>query len=138
MRKRLVALVALVGIVAMMGCGYYTAGVARAAARYTDAASVSVSLNISGGKASCSGQIKPNASNKKAKVTIKLQKKTGSSWTTMQTWSKTATGLAGAKASGTRAVTAGLTYRVYLTGYVYDSNGNVLESITKASASKVA
>lgn len=89
-------------------------------------------------KASCSGQIKPNASNKKAKVTIKLQKKTGSSWTTMQTWSKTATGLAGAKASGTRAVTAGLTYRVYLTGYVYDSNGNVLESITKASASKVA
>ena len=71
-------------------------------------------------------------------MTIKLQKKTGSSWTTMQTWSKTATGLAGAKASGTRAVTAGLTYRVYLTGYVYDSNGNVLESITKASASKVA
>ena len=34
MRKRLVALVALVGIVAMMGCGFYTAGVARAAALY--------------------------------------------------------------------------------------------------------
>ena len=59
MRKRLVALVALVGIVAMMGCGYYTAGVARAAARYTDAASVSVSLNISGARPPAADRLSP-------------------------------------------------------------------------------
>lgn len=60
------------------------------------------------------------------KVVVRLQQLTDSGWSTIKTW--TATDAGSAYASGVYAVHSGYTYRVSVTGYVYDDNGNLLET----------
>ncbi len=66
-----------------------------------------------------------------AYVKVELQRKDGTSWTTIKTW--TDRGGAYAMASSYYAVTSGYQYRLKLTHKAYDSNGNLIETITKYS-----
>ena len=57
---------------------------------------------------------------------VRLQQLTDTGWSTIKTWSSTSVG--SASVSKTYAVYAGYTYRTSVTGYVYDSNGNIIET----------
>ena len=62
------------------------------------------------------------------KVVVKLQQLTDTGWTTLKSW--TVTDTQSAFASGTYAVHRGYTYRVSVTGYIYNSNGTLVETGT--------
>ena len=59
-------------------------------------------------------------------VIVRLQQKLDSGWYTVKSWSDTGTG--GAGASGSYAVARGYDYRVTVSAYVYDDNGNIVET----------
>ena len=61
-------------------------------------------------------------------VIVRLQQLKDTGWATIKSW--TSTGTLTASASGSYAVYSGYTYRVSVTGYVYDSNGNLVETGT--------
>ncbi len=73
-------------------------------------------------------QVPPNYD---AYVKVELQRKNGSSWTTIKTWTDRYE--AYAMVSNYYAVTSGYQYRLKLTHKAYDSNGNLIETITKYS-----
>lgn len=62
------------------------------------------------------------------KVIVRLQQLKDTGWATIKSW--TSTGTLTASTSGSYAVYSGYTYRVSVTGYVYDSNGNLVEAGT--------
>ena len=64
-------------------------------------------------------------------VKVELQQKNGTSWTTIKTW--TNQGGSYAMVSSYYAVTSGYKYRLKLTHKAYDSNGNLIETITDYS-----
>lgn len=84
-----------------------------------------LSINESTGIASCSGSISARNSYP-VKVTVQLQREDTTGWTAVKTWSNTGT-LATSVAKAW-AVFSGYNYRVYVIGFVYDSNGNIIES----------
>ena len=73
-------------------------------------------------------QVPPNYD---AYVKVELQQKNGTSWTTIKTWTDRYE--AYAMVSRNYAVTSGYQYRLKLTHKAYDSNGNLIETITKYS-----
>lgn len=62
------------------------------------------------------------------KVVVRLQQLQDTGWATIKSWTATDTQTVGT--SGTYAVYSGYTYRVSVTGYIYDSNGNLVEAGT--------
>ncbi len=66
-----------------------------------------------------------------AYVKVELQQKNGTSWTTIKTWTDRDTDYA--MVSRYYAVMSGYQYRLKLTHMAYDSNGNLIETITKYS-----
>ena len=66
-----------------------------------------------------------------AYVKVELQRKNGSSWTTIKTW--TDQGGSYAMVRSYYAVMGEYDYRLKLTHKAYDSNGNLIETITKYS-----
>lgn len=60
------------------------------------------------------------------KTVVRLQQKLDSGWYTVKSWSDTGTCTAGA--SGSYAVARGYDYRVTVSAYVYDDNGNIVET----------
>jgi len=102
--------------------------------RYSLVKSSLASLTINGKQASCSGLIRANDSSASVSVTATLQKKSGSAWAFVDSWSSTGlSGAAGITASGTKTLSSG-TYRVKLSGTV-TINGSS-ESVTAYSAEK--
>jgi hypothetical protein len=95
--------------------------------QYVSLESVSSSLSISSGKATCKGVV-IGASGKTCSVQVTLQKKSGSSWLNVKTWS--ATGSTACTASGAYAISKGTSYRVKVIGKCGS------ESDTKYSAVK--
>lgn len=61
-------------------------------------------------------------------ITLKLQRYNNSKWNTVKTW--TASGMGRTVIDKNWAVVSGYTYRAYATFSVYDSNGNLLESVS--------
>ena len=103
---------------------------------YSDASRVYTNLSIdASGNAKCSGTVTANEKTKKCSITVTLKKKSGSSWTSVCSWSGSGTGITGASAGGTKKVSSG-TYKVVVTGKIKDAKGNVLETVTKESKSK--
>ena len=74
--------------------------------RYEYTNIISVSLSISGGRANCSGYVKPLGS-ESASIRVTLYKKNGSNWNYIQSWTGSATGGATAAASGSVSVSQG-------------------------------
>lgn len=102
--------------------------------RWTYLNSVSASLDINWlGVASCSGQALVRSSDK-IEVVVILQQYSSTGWVTINSWSST--GTTTTRASGQYAVARGYTYQVNVVAYVYDSNGNIIES-GSASQSRV-
>ena len=114
-----------------------TLGATTAFARYSHTAQISVTFSISGSTAACEGYVIPSSTENTASVSVRLQKKVGSSWNTVNTWSGTASG-AGfpAWAGGTYTLTSGYDYRVYVVGTVKDPSGTVLETTNITSSTK--
>ena len=102
---------------------------------YVYAKNVTANLTIdSSGNATCRGLITLRDSSYTVTITVKLQKKSGSSWTTLATWSDSGDGYAGASAGGTKKVSSGYSYRVSVSTVVKDSSGTVIERPAKNSA----
>lgn len=62
-------------------------------------------------------------------VECKLQRYNNSKWNTVKTW--TASGYGEAEVCKDWAVPSGYNYRAYATFKVYDSNGNLIESVSR-------
>lgn len=84
--------------------------------RYDKTSSITASLSISSGIATCKGKLTP-ADNYNCMLTVTLYKKNGNSWDFIQSWSDSATGGACASVSETRKVDRG-TYKVVSVGDV--------------------
>lgn len=100
---------------------------------YTHINSVSAGLSIdeTWGIATCSGGVDA----KKilpVKVTVNLQVYKDGYWQTLKTWSET--GTATANTSFSYAIASGYKYRTYTIGYVYNSEGVILESASAIQA----
>lgn len=99
--------------------------------RWTHIQSMTAGLDISfWGVATCNGQLTAYE-NVPIEIMMHLQQNKNGSWGTLRTWSIVGTGALSSEKQ--YAVERGYTYRVVVTGYVYDANGNILET---ASASK--
>ena len=103
--------------------------------RYTYASAVSANLSITSGTARAVGKVATDQ-NLKTSIIVRLQKEYSSGkWTTISTW--TGSNESGAsEAGGTKTLTSGYNYRVYVTGKVYDSAGTVIETVDKYSTTK--
>lgn len=103
--------------------------------RYAYVSEISSSLSISSGTARAVGVI---ATDQKLKTSIivRLQREYSSGkWTTISTW--TGSNESGnSEAGGTKALTSGYNYRVYVTGKVYNSAGTVVETVERYSTTK--
>lgn len=100
---------------------------------YEDTASVTATFSITGGVANCGGSVKPGSSTSSATVSVRLQRKEGGSWITIATWTGNSSSGYKASASGSKAVTSGYNYRVYVTGVVRNANGVIIERPNKTS-----
>lgn len=60
------------------------------------------------------------------KVVVQLQRLESGTWNTLQTWSNTGTFYA--TKAGSYAIAKGYTYRTKTIAFVYDTNGNIIES----------
>lgn len=99
--------------------------------RYTYVDSIIAELEIDStwGIATCSGEVLAKR-NMPVEVVVKLQKYVNEQWETLKTWSIQDS--FSAYASGHYAIDRGYDYRVYVVGYVYDSEGYVIDIATLA------
>ena len=104
--------------------------------RFTYIDSAAASLSFTGNTARAAGKITPY-DHRRTTVTVRLQKSSNgtSGWSTIGTW--TGSNASGTStAAGTKSVATGYYYRVQTTGKVYDSSGNVLETVVKTTSVK--
>lgn len=101
--------------------------------RYSYVSSISASLSINSGIAKAAGKVCP-CNNLKTSITVQLQREISSGiWSTISTWSGNNEN-GSSEAGGTRRLTSGYNYRVYVVGKVYDRFGTVIETVEKCSA----
>lgn len=94
--------------------------------RYTHIMDISAGMEVSFlGVANCRGALIAKT-NTPVKIIIRLQELDGSNWMTIKKWEFTDSG--SVSGTGDYAIYSGRSYRVHVTGYVYDANGNILES----------
>jgi len=84
-----------------------------------------LSINSSG-LATCDGYVALSNSNTNTTLTVNLQKYSGGSWISQQTWTASGTGTGSITKSGQRYVTSGK-YRVTVTAKIYSSSGTLIE-----------
>lgn len=99
--------------------------------RYTYIDLLRADLQISSlGVASCEGTVLLKTDDA-VKIVIRLQELDGANWMTIKKWEITGSG--SISGTGDYAVYSGSSYRVHVTVYVYDAQGNILESDTARS-----
>lgn len=96
--------------------------------------SAGLSIDTSG-QAHCSGSVTPASDSYTSYLTVSLQKYSGSSWSTVKSWSDSDVGQMGVIIDGYWYVTSG-TYRVCSTAQIYNSAGGLLETEPYYSATK--
>ena len=102
---------------------------------YEYVSSINASLSISSGTAKAAGKV-CSSDNLKTSITVRLQRKSSNgTWSTISTWTDSNNSGA-SEAGGTKTLTSGYSYRVYVTGKVYNSAGTVVETVDKYSATK--
>lgn len=82
-------------------------------------------IDESNGIATCVGEVRAREM-VQLKVVVQLQRLEDGMWNTLYTWSNTGTLFA--SKSGSYAIARGYTYRAKVTGFVYDADGNIIES----------
>lgn len=131
--KRVVALV-LVCAVLIVTLGSVAFASGDIMPRYDYTSNIRASLNITGGTATATGSITPDYSYRTS-VTVRLQRNDDGQWNTIKTWRGSNSGGC-SSAGGTKTVASGYTYRTFVTGYVYNSDGVVIEVVSLKSAEK--
>lgn len=101
--------------------------------RYAYADYVDATLSISGGTAYVDGEAQGKSNVTKVKITAVLQKKSGSSWSTVKSWSDTASDTYAYISETRSSLTSSATYRVKVTAVF---NGS--ETVTVYSDTEVA
>lgn len=101
--------------------------------RYTYIMTNSVTLTIdeTTGVATCNAYCYAT-SNYTVVVECELQQYINSDWSTLKTWTASGTRIASLNKSW--AVYSGYSYRAYATYYIYDGNGNLLETATNSNS----
>lgn len=84
-----------------------------------------IEIDESSGLTECTGMIAAKYTCP-VSVTMKLQMKIDDDWSTLETWR--AYGNWSATCDTQYVVYSGYEYRVFVLGYVYDNNGNIIES----------
>lgn len=96
--------------------------------RWSYFTAIAASLEINWlGIATYSGSAQVNGAYN-VKTVVRLQQLNSGRWITIDTLSFT--GLVSAAGQGKLAVESGYTYQAYVVAYVYDANGNILESVS--------
>lgn len=95
--------------------------------RYVGVSGSNCRLSISSKNAACTGTATLK-SGYSSKLTLILQKKSGSAWSTVQTWSGS-----GSSIRKSCKVSSG-TYRAVFTAKIYNSSGKYVETVTATSA----
>ncbi|MDD2300010.1 MAG: hypothetical protein PHU69_10270 [Fermentimonas sp.] len=103
-----------------------TQGVITPQFTYISLLSPGLSINSSG-KATCTGLASAYDSSHTTRLTVELQKSTSSGWSTIKSWSASATGVSIAAVEENYYVVYG-TYRVCATAKIYNASGTLLES----------
>ena len=93
----------------------YNVAMAEMSPMFVNIGSTSAELTISGSTANCVGEVWAYSTSSSCTISMKLQKKNGSSWTTLKTWSDDGNGSATMSESYT--ISSG-TYRVKVSGTV--------------------
>ena len=91
-----------------------------------------LSINSSG-RASCLGIASLYDESQTVQLTVSLQKQSGTSWSTVQSWTASGSGLSGVEIARDYYVVHG-TYRVCNTAKVYSATGTLLETASVYSA----
>ena len=99
---------------------------------YTYAGSVEANLSISGKTATAYVSLDGTSSAKSVKVTYSLQKKSGSNWSTVKTWTASSSTRFLNSQNSYSSLTSGAQYRVYATFTVTGTNRGT-ETITDYS-----
>lgn len=87
----------------------------------------------SSGKASCLGVASLYDESQTVQLTVSLQKLSGTSWSTVQSWTGSGSGLSGVEIARDYYVVHG-TYRVCNTARVYSAAGTLLETASAYSS----
>lgn len=99
--------------------------------RYTCTKVINADLVFNDGSASAWGEVIPHDSYE-TRITVNLQRCDDGTWVSLSVWTGHNTN-GKSEAGGTRNISTGHDYRVYVIGKVYDTNGNLLETVTKYS-----
>ncbi len=101
---------------------------AAAFARYSDIATIAAGLSLSGSTANVTGEVSAQDIPSAVSVVVRLEQKTGESWSTVTSWTKSST--MSALAGGTYTLPQRGTYRTKTIGTVNS------ETATKLSGEK--
>jgi hypothetical protein len=130
MKRKIIVFIALVLVLTII-TPLRNANASEINPRWTYIRSMTAGLDVSIlGIATCNGQFAAYE-NVPVEIIMHLKQLKNGSWGTLRTWSTT--GTCALNVEKQYAVEHGYTYKVVVTGYVYDANGNILET---ASASK--
>ena len=108
-----------------------------ATVKFVQLNSAYTNIRISGGAATCSGYAKAKSNSYTVKATLRLQKQSGTSWTTISSWSGSGKGITGVTFSKTKSGLSTGQYRTSLYVSVYNSNNKFIESTTVNSDSNI-
>lgn len=131
----LVVLLVFVNMCAYAGVGEEMEAIIVPFYVYTDSLTANLTID-SDGDATCRGIVTPKDSSYSCSITVQLKRKSGSTWTTIATWSDSGQGYNGASAGGTKRVSAGYNYIVSVSAIVKNSSGSIIERPSKDSAVK--
>lgn len=136
MQKKMLVATVLLTVFMLAATMAYAAAPNVASPMFSYTNSISASLTLNGGEATCSANAKPSNSSTSNSFSAKLQRLEGSNWVTVKTWTDSSTNGEKVYAGGTKTVSTGYTYRVQATLTVKDANGKVLETATVTSLTR--
>lgn len=133
MQRQKVLFVVLISFLVMVCSGSQAKSISP---RYSDTLTISATLTITDGNASCYGSVKPTDNSNNATVKVKLQRLEGGDWNTIFTWTASSQNGRLAGAGGSKTVSSGYSYRVLTEGEIKAPDGEILESPSVTSAVK--
>ncbi len=104
---------------------------------YENTKSVSAALSINSAKAQCEGRTQGLSGDTKTKLALTLQKRVpGESWKPVVTWNSQGTGKSLVTIQESYPIHKGYDYRVKAVSRIVNSEGTILETVTKYSSIK--
>lgn len=129
--KRVLSVMFILLLVVSMIAPVHASDIQRITPRFTYVDSVWVCINIdpTWGIATCEGEVAAK-DGYLVKTVVHLQAYKNRSWETIKTW--TAEDHYSSYVCGSYAVMSGYTYRAFVIGYIYNSDGAVIEVVSSS------